>query len=51
MAGRSVFSDAEWNLLRTAPILVASGVSAADPSGLIGTVKEAFSGMSSMMES
>ena len=51
MAGRNVFSDAEWNLLRTAPILVASGVSTADPSGLIGTVKEAFSGMSSMMES
>jgi hypothetical protein len=32
-------------------MLVASGVTVADPSGLIGTVKEAFSGMSSMMES
>ncbi|MCG6538131.1 MAG: hypothetical protein L7F78_26315, partial [Syntrophales bacterium LBB04] len=51
MTMRTNFSDEEWNLLRTVPILVASGVSAADPSGLIGTVKEAFSGMSSMMES
>jgi len=51
MAGRTNFSDEEWNLLRLAPVLVASGVSAADPSGLIGTVKEAFYGMSSMMES
>jgi len=51
MAGRTSFSDEEWNLLRVVPILVASGVSAADPSGLIGTVKEAFVGMSSMMES
>lgn len=51
MAGRTNFSDEEWNLLRTAPMLVASGVTVADPSGLIGTVKEAFSGMSGMMES
>jgi hypothetical protein len=51
MAGRTNFSDEEWNLLRVVPILVASGVSAADPSGLIGTVKEAFVGVSSMMES
>ena len=51
MAGRTNFSDEEWNLLRTAPMLVASGVTVADPSGLIGTLKEAFSGMSGMMES
>jgi len=51
MSGRTSFSDEEWNLLRTIPVLVAGGVSAADPSGLIGTVKEAFVGMSSMMES
>jgi hypothetical protein len=51
MTTRTNFSDEEWNLLRTVPILVASGVSVADPSGLIGTVKEAFYGMSSMMES
>jgi hypothetical protein len=51
MAGRANFSDEEWNLLRLAPLLVASGVSISDPSGLIGTAKEAFYGMSSMMES
>jgi hypothetical protein len=51
MAGRTSFSDEEWNLLRTAPVLVAGGVSLADPSGLIGSLKEAFYGMSSMMES
>ena len=51
MSGRTSFSDEEWNLLRLAPVLVAGGISAADPSGLIGTIKEAFSGMSSMMES
>jgi hypothetical protein len=51
MAGRANFSDEEWNLLRAIPVLVAGGVSAADPSGLIGTVHEAFSGVKSMMES
>ncbi|MFZ2089487.1 MAG: hypothetical protein WAU47_13015 [Desulfobaccales bacterium] len=51
MAGRTSFTDEEWNLLRAAPVLVASGVSIADPSGLIGSVKEAFYGMSSMMAS
>lgn len=51
MAGRTNFTDDEWNLLRAAPVLVASGVSISDPSGLIGSIKEAFYGMSSMMES
>jgi hypothetical protein len=51
MAGRANFNDEEWNLIRAAPVLVASGVSISDPSGLIGTAKEAFYGMSSMMES
>jgi hypothetical protein len=51
MAGRTSFTDDEWNLLRAAPVLVASGVSISDPSGLIGSIKEAFYGMSSMMES
>ena len=51
MAGRANFSDEEWNLLRVAPILVASGVSISDPSGLIGTAKEAYYGMTTMMES
>jgi hypothetical protein len=51
MAGRTNFSDEEWNSLRAIPVLVAAGVSAADPSGLIGTVHEAFSGVKSMMES
>ena len=51
MAGRANFSDEEWNLLRAAPVLVASGMSVSDPSGLIGSIKEAYYGMSSMMES
>ena len=51
MTTRSNFTDEEWNLLRIVPVLVASGVSAAEPSGLIGMLKEAFYGMSTMMES
>lgn len=50
MAGRTNFSDEEWNLIRVAPVLVASGVSISDPSGLIGSLKEAYYGMTSMME-
>jgi hypothetical protein len=42
MAGRTNSNDEEWNLLRVTPVLVASGVSISDPSGLIGTAKEAF---------
>jgi hypothetical protein len=51
MAGRTNFSDVEWNLIRFAPVLVASGVSISDPSGLIGSLKEAYYGMTSIMES
>ena len=51
MTGRTNFSDEGRNLLRAAPVLVASGMPVSDPSGLIGSIKEAYYGMSSMIES
>ncbi len=47
MAGRTDFSDEEWNLLQVAPILVASRLSISDLSGLIRTLIEDCYGMSS----
>ena len=49
MAKKETFSAEEWNLIRVAPVLVMTGVAAADPGGLIGAFKESFSGVSSMM--
>src|SRR5262245_42110052 len=51
MTSKTSFSAEEWNLLRVAPVLVASGVSAADPGGLVGAFQEASAGMQGMMES
>ena len=45
MATQATFTTEEWALLRILPSLVAGGVSAADPSGIFGTVKEAAAGM------
>ena len=50
MAKKETFNAEEWNLIRMAPVLVMTGVAAADPGGLIGAFKESFSGVSSMME-
>ncbi len=49
MAKKETFNAEEWNLIRVAPVLVMTGVAAADPGGLIGAFKESFSGVSSMM--
>jgi len=49
MAKKEAFSAEEWNLIRVAPILVMTGVAAADPGGLIGAFQESFSGVKNMM--
>lgn len=51
MTSKTSFSAEEWNLLRVAPVLVASGVSAADPGGLVGAFQEAAAGMQGMAQS
>lgn len=50
MAKQDSFTTDEWNLLRLAPALVAGGMSAADPSGIFGSIKEAAAGASGMGE-
>jgi hypothetical protein len=42
MADKSSFTADEWNKLVEAPMLAAIAVTAADPSGLWGTLKEGF---------
>lgn len=51
MANQTSFTPDEWTLLRTVPSFVAGGVSAADPSGIFSSVKEATAGMRGMLES
>jgi hypothetical protein len=51
MATKDAFSTEEWTLLRIAPSLVGAGVSASDPSGIFGALKEAAAGTSEMIES
>ena len=50
MAGRTIFSEEEWNLLWEAPVLLTGKVSVSDPTGLIVLLKEAYCGMNSMLE-
>lgn len=50
MATQATFTTEEWTLLRIVPSLVVGGVSAADPSGIFGAVKEATAGMMEMKE-
>jgi hypothetical protein len=50
MATKEAFSAEEWNLIRMTPVLIMTGVAASDPGGLIGAFKEAYGGVSSMME-
>jgi len=50
MAKQDSFTSEEWNLLRLAPTLVAGGMSAADPSGIFGSLKEATAGAAGMGE-
>jgi hypothetical protein len=50
MATKDSFTAEEWTLLRIAPSLVSVGITAADPSGLFGSVKEAVAGSNRMLE-
>ena len=50
MAKQDGFTTEEWNLLRLAPALISGGMSAADPSGIFGSIKEATAGASGMNE-
>jgi hypothetical protein len=51
MTAKTSFNTDEWNLLRSAAPFLAAGVGAADPSGLIGSLKEAMGGMGAMADS
>ena len=51
MTTQAGFTTEEWTLLRTAPLFVSVGVSAADPSGIFGSIKEAAAGMTGMIAS
>ncbi len=51
MATQAAFTPEEWTLLRIVPSLVVGGVSAADPNGIFGAVKEAAAGMTEMIAS
>jgi hypothetical protein len=50
MADKSAFAPEEWNALREAPQLVSLAVATAGASGLVGTLKEAFSSSASLIE-
>ena len=51
MTTQAAFTTEEWTLLRILPSLVCGGVSAADPSGIFGAIKEAAAGMTGMVKS
>jgi hypothetical protein len=46
MASKANFTPDEWKSLLQSPLLVGIAVSAADPSGLIGMLKESNGGIS-----
>jgi len=50
MATKDSFTPEEWTQLRLTPAMVASGISAADPSGMIATIKEAMAGAQGVAE-
>jgi hypothetical protein len=50
MADKSAFAPEEWSALREAPQLVSLAVATAGASGLVGTLKEAFSSSASLIE-
>jgi hypothetical protein len=51
MTTQAAFTTEEWTLLRILPSLVSGGVSAADPGGIFGSIKEAAAGMMGMVKS
>ena len=50
MSRQVTFTAEEWTQLRLAPSFVAGGVAAADPSGILASIKEAASGAQGMAE-
>jgi hypothetical protein len=50
MAKQDTFTAEEWTLLRLVPSLVSGGTSAADPSGIFSSIKEAAAGAAGMAE-
>jgi hypothetical protein len=51
MTTQAGFTSDEWTQLRIVPSLVTGGMTAADPSGIFSSIKEAVAGMKSMLES
>lgn len=51
MTTQAGFTPEEWTLLRMVPSFAAAGVSIADPSGTVGSIKEADAGVKAMIES
>ncbi len=50
MAKQDAFTAEEWTLIRLVPSLVSGGTSAADPSGIFASIKEATAGAAGMAE-
>ena len=50
MANKASFTPEEWQLLLESPMLAAMAVTAADPSGLFGLVKEGFAASRALAE-
>ena len=50
MAGKADFSPEEWTRVAAAPMLVCTAISAADPSGLWGLLKESFASGSALTQ-
>jgi hypothetical protein len=50
MAKQDAFTAEEWTLIRLVPSLVSGGTSAADPSGIFASIKEAAAGAAGMAE-
>ncbi|MEM7191480.1 MAG: hypothetical protein AAF405_01210 [Pseudomonadota bacterium] len=48
MAGKPDFTDHEWSTLLMSPTIAGMAITAADPSGLWGTLKEAFAAGSAL---
>ena len=51
MSDQTTFTPEEWSQIRTAPLLVTTGVTVADPSGIFGSMKEAAAGIQAMIAS
>jgi hypothetical protein len=50
MVGKADFTPGEWKKLIQAPLLAGFALTAADPSGFVGTLQEAFSNARSLAE-